>query len=178
VSVRSQGQIKTQSKEGHIGPSLQTQSPNAIRFGLGSVKNVGVAAVDAIVKERGEKGDFKNFIDFLERVSGEAVNKKCIESLIKAGAFDEFEQTRATLINSFESILDTINNSEKKEIKGQVDIFNMDAGADSISARAHMECAPTRYKIQIYRNIRIYRKRIIIYGKRNAWYIYFWTSAG
>jgi len=106
---------------------------SAIRFGLGSVKNVGFTAIDAITKERDEKGNFESFIDFLERVSGEAVNKKCIESLIKAGAFDEFEQTRATLLESFESILDTIINSEKKSIAGQVTMFDLggEASVDS-----------------------------------------------
>ena len=59
-----------------------------IRFGLGSIKNVGLAAVDSIVREREENGKYKDFTDFCERIYGEAVNKKCIESLIKAGAFD------------------------------------------------------------------------------------------
>ncbi len=98
---------------------------NQIRFGLGSIKNVGVGAVDAIVEERKKNGDYKSFTDFCERISGEAVNKKCIESLIKAGAFDELGQNRATLLASFERILDTINNSNKKSMKGQVTLFDM-----------------------------------------------------
>ena len=68
-----------------------------IRFGLGSVKNVGIAAVNAIVKEREENGAYESFTDFCERMKNETVNKKCIESLIRAGAFDEFEQTRKVL---------------------------------------------------------------------------------
>ena len=59
---------------------------------FGSVKNVGTAVVDTIVKNRKQNGEFKSFTDFCERMQGESVNKKCIESLIKAGAFDEFEQ--------------------------------------------------------------------------------------
>ena len=98
---------------------------NDIRFGLGSVKNVGVGAVDAIVEERKKNGEYKSFTDFCERISGEAVNKKCIESLIKAGAFDELGQTRATLMASFERILDTINNANKKSMKGQVTLFDI-----------------------------------------------------
>ena len=85
-----------------------------IRFGLGSVKNVGIAAVNAIVKEREENGTYESFTDFCERMKNETVNKKCIESLIRAGAFDEFEQTRATLLASFESILDTIQDTNRK----------------------------------------------------------------
>jgi len=98
---------------------------NQIRFGLGSVKNVGIAAVDSIVAERKKNGEYKSFTDFCERVTGEAVNKKCIESLIKAGAFDEFGETRATLIASFEGILDTINSETKKSFKGQVTMFDI-----------------------------------------------------
>ena len=92
---------------------------------FGSVKNVGVAAVDSIVKERKENGEFKSFTDFCERIQGEAVNKKCIESLIKAGSFDEFEQTRSTLLASFETILDTINDTSRKTMQGQVTMFDL-----------------------------------------------------
>jgi DNA polymerase-3 subunit alpha len=96
-----------------------------IRFGLGSIKNVGVAVVDAIVKEREKNGEYKSFTDFCERVQNEAVNKKCIESLIKAGAFDGFEQTRSTLMASFEGIIDSISDSAKKSYKGQVSMFDL-----------------------------------------------------
>jgi len=108
---------------------------SSIRFGLGSIKNVGISAVNTIVEERNKKGEFKGIVDFLERIAGEAVNKKCVESLIRAGAFDEFEQARATLLESFEGILDTIINSEKRSISGQIDIFGINLGSDSISAR-------------------------------------------
>ncbi len=92
---------------------------------FGSVKNVGKAAVDTIVKEREKNGTFKSFTDFCERMNGESVNKKCIESLIKAGAFDEFEQTRSTLLASFESVIDTINDTNKKQLQGQVTMFDL-----------------------------------------------------
>ncbi len=96
-----------------------------IRFGLGSIKNVGNSAVDSIVRNRTENGEFKDFSDFCERMQSEAVNKKCIESLIKAGAFDEFEQTRSTLLASFEDILDAISDANKKSFKGQVTMFDL-----------------------------------------------------
>ena len=98
---------------------------NQIRFGLGSVKNVGTAVVDNIVRERKQNGEFKSFTDFCERMSGESVNRKCIESLIKAGAFDEFEQTRSTLLASFEGIIDTINDTSRKTMQGQVTMFDL-----------------------------------------------------
>ena len=96
-----------------------------IRFGMGSVKNVGFAAIDAIVAEREKNGPYQSFTDFCERIQSEAVNKKCIECLIKAGAFDDFEQTRSTLVASFEGIIDTITDSTKKTMAGQVTMFDL-----------------------------------------------------
>ena len=96
-----------------------------IRFGLGSIKNVGLQPVNNIIAERDANGPFKSFTDFCERVSGEAVNKKCIESLIKAGTFSEFPETRATLLASFELITDTIQSYYKKGMNGQVSMFDL-----------------------------------------------------
>ena len=107
------------------GNEENTKTKFAIRFGLGSIKNVGTVPVDSIVKERNENGEFKSFTDFCERIADEAVNKKCIESLIKAGTFDQFEQTRATLIASFEGIVDTIQAGKKKGFSGQVTMFDL-----------------------------------------------------
>ena len=102
-----------------------TVEDGKIRFGLGSIKNVGTVPVENIVKERNENGEYKSFTDFCERIADEAVNKKCVESLIKAGTFDEFEQTRSTLLASFESIMDTIQASKKKGMAGQVSMFDL-----------------------------------------------------
>lgn len=102
-----------------------TVEDGKIRFGLGSIKNVGTVPVDNIVKERTQNGEYKNFVDFCERIADEAVNKKCIESLIKAGTFDEFEQTRSTLLASFEGIVDTIQSGKKKGMSGQVSMFDL-----------------------------------------------------
>ena len=96
-----------------------------IRFGLGSIKNVGDDPIDAIIKEREKNGEYKSFTDFCERISDESVNKRCIESLIKAGVFDEFEQTRATLLASFENIIDIIQSSKKKGMQGQFSMFDL-----------------------------------------------------
>ena len=104
-----------------------------IRFGLGSVKNVGISAVNSIVKERQENGEFEGFTDFCERMKNETVNKKCIESLIRAGAFDAFEQTRATLLASFESILDTIQDTNRKSFAGQVTMFDLANPEDNVN---------------------------------------------
>ena len=102
-----------------------TVDKNQIRFGMGSIKNVGTAAVDEIVAERNKNGEFKDFGDFCERIKNSAVNKKCVESLIKSGSFDNLGHTRKTLIASFENIIDTIANNDKKNFDGQVSMFDI-----------------------------------------------------
>ena len=98
-----------------------------IRFGLGSIKNVGIEPINIIVKERNENGIYKSFTDFCERIAEKSVNKKCIESLIKAGAFDSFGKTRATLLESYEEIIDLIVSSNKKALEGQFSMFDFNS---------------------------------------------------
>ena len=98
---------------------------NKIRFGLGSVKNVGVGVVDSIVEEREKNGKFESFDSFCERMKDYQVNKKCIECLIKAGAFDELGKNRATLLASYETILDTINQTNRNKMENQVSMFDV-----------------------------------------------------
>lgn len=102
-----------------------THFGNVIRFGLGTIKNVGIAAVNSIVEEREKNGPYESFESFCERIKGEAVNKKCVESLIKSGVFDGLGKNRATLLASFESIIDSINNENKNKMENQVSMFDM-----------------------------------------------------
>ena len=142
-----------------------TVEEGKIRFGLGSIKNVGIAAVDAIVKERKENGPYKSFTTFCERIAGEAVNKKCIESLIKAGAFDAFEQTRATLMASFESIIDSIQDITKKSFAGQVTMF--DLGQDSEKTQDEME--QLKYT---YTQVKEYTKKELLFMEKEMLGLY------
>ncbi len=98
-----------------------------IRFGLAAIKNVGYKAADSIKFERMENGQYGSFIDFCKRLASGAVNKKCVESLIKCGAFDSFTVNRRQLLSSFESILESISKDKRNNIEGQVSMF----GADS-----------------------------------------------
>ena len=109
-----------------------TASGNSIRFGLGSIKNVGLQAVDNIVEEREKNGKYKDFTDFCERIYGEQVNKKCIESLIKAGTFDSLGKTRATLIASYEGIIDMIAGAKNQAFSGQVTMFDIGNETDEL----------------------------------------------
>lgn len=92
---------------------------------FGTVKNVGIQAINSIVEERNENGEYENFTSFCERIKDKGINKKCVESLIKAGVFDDFGKTRATLMASFEGILDTINNEGRKVMENQVSMFDL-----------------------------------------------------
>ena len=102
-----------------------TVEGNKIRFGLGSVKNVGINAVENIVKEREENGPYKDFTDFCERIYDEQVNRKCIESLIKAGAFDSLGKNRKTLLYSFDQILDTVQDEHSRAFSNQITMFDV-----------------------------------------------------
>ena len=102
-----------------------TVSDNKIRFGLGSIKNVGTGVVDSIVEEREKNGLYESFTDFCERTQNYNINRRCIESMIKAGVFDSFGKTRNTLLASFENILDIISNENKNKMENQVSMFDM-----------------------------------------------------
>ncbi len=98
-----------------------------IRFALSSIKNAGDNAINEIITSRKNFGKYTSFIDFCERVSGESVNKKCVESLIKAGCFDEIEPnlTRFDLLDSFESILDNITQTKRNNYANQINMFDI-----------------------------------------------------
>ena len=94
-----------------------------IRFGLGAVRNVGVNVVEAIIRSRRAKGRFTSFSDFLEKIELVCCNKRTIESLIKAGAFDSFGHPRRALLLVHETAVDAIINIKRKEAEGQYDLF-------------------------------------------------------
>ena len=104
--------------------TLFTVKDNSIRFGLAAVKNIGEEVVDVIVREREENGKFIDFDDFCKRISGKRVNKKCIESLIKCGAFDDMKP-RSVLLDAYEKIIDGISNVERNNVIGQFNLFDM-----------------------------------------------------
>ena len=123
-----------------LGPNINesftlfTVKDNAIRFGLAAVKNIGEDAVDSIVLERNTNGKFTDFEDFCKRISGKKVNKKCIESLIKCGAFDGMHY-RSVLIESYEKIIDGISQSEKNNIEGQFNLFDIGKETNNVSTK-------------------------------------------
>ena len=99
-----------------------------IRFGLMGVKNVGEGMVDGIIKAREEKGLPKDIVSFIQQIDSRELNKKAVESLIKAGAFDEMHDNRAQLIAMSEGLLTSAQNDARKNIAGQVSLFGASGG--------------------------------------------------
>ncbi len=102
-----------------------TVDNSSIRFGLGAVKNVGVAFVDEIVTERNENGNFATFTDFCERMSMRRITKRVLESLIKSGAFDSLGYKRSVLLTVYERVLDDCTTQNKSVMTGQLNLFGM-----------------------------------------------------
>ncbi|MBQ6639844.1 MAG: DNA polymerase III subunit alpha [Saccharopolyspora sp.] len=113
-----------------------------IRFGLGAIRNVGANVVESIIKTRQEKGRFSSFTDFLDKIEITACNKRVIESLIKAGAFDSLGQTRMALTQHHEAAVDAVIGLKRQEAMGQFDLFgggDDTASADDTSPLAHLQ---------------------------------------
>lgn len=96
-----------------------------IRFGLLGVKNVGEGAIDAIIRAREEKGQPQDIFQFINNVEISEVNKKAVESLIKAGALDCFNQNRAAHLAVYEGLVESAQNNAKKNIAGQMSLFQI-----------------------------------------------------
>ena len=94
-----------------------------ILFGLSALKNVGIGVMEDIIKEREENGPYKDFNDFIWRASAQALNKRCIESLIKTGAFDCFGKTRSQLMAVFSIMVDRCLERKKQAMDGQMNLF-------------------------------------------------------
>jgi DNA polymerase-3 subunit alpha len=94
-----------------------------IRFGLSAVRNVGVNVVEAIIRGRKEKGAYTDFYDYLRKVEAVACNKRTIESLIKAGAFDSLEHSRKGLLAVHADAIDSFLDVKRNEAVGQFDLF-------------------------------------------------------
>jgi DNA polymerase-3 subunit alpha len=95
----------------------------SIPFGLSAVRNVGEGLVHPIVREREANGPFTDFYDFCERVDSNVLNKRAVESLVKAGAFDSLGHPRQGLLAVHEAIIDRTMARRRKEAEGQFELF-------------------------------------------------------
>ena len=99
-----------------------TPDGDNIRFGLASIKNVGEGVIEQIEQERKEK-PFESFFDFCSRVDMKCLNKRTLESLIKAGAFSCIEKSRKQLLNNIDNAVEFVQTSQKAKSSGQVSLF-------------------------------------------------------
>ncbi|MEX2117043.1 MAG: DNA polymerase III subunit alpha [Bacteroidota bacterium] len=114
-------------------------SPNGLRFGLSAIKNVGTGAVEQIVRVRSENGRFQDIFDFCARVDLRAVNKKTLESLILAGAFDSLHDNRAELFFSVERAAAYGQQLQESSGRGQSSLF--ESGGTKIQTRPVLPAA-------------------------------------
>ncbi|WP_261566942.1 DNA polymerase III subunit alpha [Frankia gtarii] len=103
-----------------------------IRFGLGAIRNVGANVVESIVATRGKKGEYASFLDFLDKVEIAVCNKRLVESLIKAGAFDSLGHHRRPLVHIHERAIDMVLSGKRAEAHGQFDLFGSDSTEEDI----------------------------------------------
>lgn len=108
---------------------------NDIRFGMGAIRNVGVNAVEAMVAAREKEGAYTSFKDYLMKVPAVVCNKRTIESLIKAGAFDSLNHHRRALAMIHEEAIDSVITLKRNEAIGQFDLF---AGFEEAESEASL----------------------------------------
>ncbi|MEX2393551.1 MAG: DNA polymerase III subunit alpha [Actinomycetota bacterium] len=104
--------------------------PDCVRFGLAGIRNVGDGVCQHVINARNTDGPFKDFFDFCWRVDVTALNKRTVESLIKAGAFDSSGHERGGLLEVFEQTVEQIASARKKESEGYVSLFD-DGGSEN-----------------------------------------------
>ena len=101
-----------------------TVEPEGIRFGLGAVKNIGRGLIRQMMAERERKGKFTTLEEFAERMLDSDLNKRAVENLIKCGAMDGLSLNRAQMLYAYEIILDDVSKNRKKNIEGQMGLFD------------------------------------------------------
>ena len=111
-----------------------------IRFGLLGVKNVGEGAIDAIIEARQTKGRPEDIFQFIENIDIHKVNKKAVESLIKAGALDCLNENRAAHLAVYESLMESAQSSARNNIEGQMSLFQLNA--DTMQESRSMNVLP------------------------------------
>jgi len=107
------------------GEARFSVSGQSIRYGLSAIKSIGRPVVESIVAERTLGGPFKSLMDFIERMSGKEVNKKTLENLIKAGAFDSLGGNRQQYILAYAGMMDSVAQSRKTVMTGQMSLFDL-----------------------------------------------------
>ena len=106
--------------ESNVGFTVQGEN---IRFGLLALKNVGRNLIESVVRTRTLNGPYQSLYDFCKRMHGTEINRRAVESLVKAGAFDSFPPSRHASLDALESILKSVENDARRNLDGQLDLF-------------------------------------------------------
>lgn len=115
----------------NTGEGMFVARDGRIQYGMEAIKGVGTNAVEEVVKERNENGEFESIYDFARRVDSRVCNKRTMESLIQAGAFDTFNTSRRKLLESMERILSYGSRVQEMENSNQSDLFGDGSGSAS-----------------------------------------------
>ena len=113
----------------HSEPDFTVVS-GGLRFGLAAVKNVGRGFARTLLEERKRNGPFRSFEDFCTRMYGLDLNRRAVESLIRAGAFDHVGGNRKQLMQAMDAIINSVSEAGRKNVVGQLDLFGLDSGEE------------------------------------------------
>lgn len=102
-----------------------TVSGDNIRFGLVAIKSIGRGFINSLMENRESEGKFKSFDEFCRRLYGKDLNRRAVENLIRSGAFDSLGYKRSQLMRIADRVIDGVNDSARKNIDGQLDLFSM-----------------------------------------------------
>ena len=120
------------------GESAFSAKEGKIRYGLSAIKSLGKPVVDSIIEERKRGGKYQDLYDLVERLSSREINKRTLESMIKAGALDSFGATRKQMMQVYAKIIDSVAQEKKQKITGQMSLFDLMGETDFQSYRVTM----------------------------------------
>jgi DNA polymerase III subunit alpha len=131
---RSMG-LRVEAPDVNLSGARFTVVGNVIHFGLAAIKNVGASAIESIVRSRDQAGRFSSLADFCARADLRLVNRRVLESLIKAGAFDSLGGTRAGLLSGLDQDMEAGQRSQRDREEGQGSLFGSEAFGGSANAK-------------------------------------------
>lgn len=139
------------------GFGMFSVSEKNIRFSLAAIKSVGRPSIKVIVEEREQNGKYKGLTDFCTRLAGKETNKRMVENLIVAGAFDSFGGTRKQYLSVYKSVIDGLNQSKKNNIEGQLNLFDLGSQDDNEKVLRddfpYVEEFPEREKLMLEKQV-------------------------
>ena len=133
--------IKVLPPDVNISNGGFTADNGKIRFGLNAVKNVGRNLIERVVEERKEK-PYSSLYDFCKRMHGTELNRRAVECLIKAGAFDSMDVNRHSLVEAVDGIIKSVESDSRRNLEGQLDLFSVMSGESQTADTDSYEIKP------------------------------------